>query len=55
MVARAPNPPVGVPHTVRGAVAQVAAVPGGKSLAVQPLASVPVASNFSPAGRLEAV
>ena len=34
-----------------GAVAQVAAVPGGKSLAAQPPASVPVASNFRPAGK----
>ena len=47
-------PAAGMPHTVRGAVAQVA-VPGGKSAAVQPPASVPVASNFRPAGRLEAV
>ena len=42
---------VGVPHTVNGAVAQVAAVPGGKSLAVQPPASVPETSSFRPAGR----
>ena len=46
---------VGVPQMVRGVVAQVAAVPVGKSDAVQPPASVPVASNFSPAGRPVAV
>ena len=47
----APSPALGVPQTVRGAVAQVAAVPVGKSLAAQPSGSVPVASNFRPAGR----
>ena len=46
--------PVGVPQIVRGAVAQVAAVPVGKSAAVQPPGSVPVASNFRPASRPEA-
>ena len=50
-----PAVPVGVPHTVRGAVAQEAAVPGGKSAAAQPSASAPVASNFRPAGRFAAV
>ena len=40
--------PVGVPQTVRGAVAHEASVPGGKSPAAQPPASVPVASNFRP-------
>ena len=40
--------PVGVPQRVRGAVAQTASVPDGKSLAVQPSASVPVASNLMP-------
>ena len=41
---------VGVPQIVRGAVAQRAAVPEGKSLAAQPPASVPVASNLRPSG-----
>ena len=41
---------VGVPQIVRGAVAQKASVPGGKSLAAQPPASVPVASNLRPSG-----
>ena len=44
---------VGVPQTTRGAAARLAesANPVGKSAAVQPPASAPVASNLSPAGR----